>query len=560
VLREVKDVLKSDFYAIPRFQRPYSWSSENLDDFWRDVVLDNDRGYFIGPMVAFGQGGDVYGIVDGQQRITSITLALCVVRDIFQELQAVKYSNGLTKYIEREDDDSVSHYVLRSEAAGDFVHSQFQTPLPRAARSPSNDEERSLRKAFDDISAWLRQAVEGLDRTHPDGPEQSEAALKLVEIRDKILDLQVIWIVLDSVDDAYVIFETLNSRGKDLETVDLLKNLLLQAIKAENGDLDSARLRWTEMRETLSDAGAGANPNKFILHWWLSQREYAAERKLFRLMKRQFKKLEAQAWLDSLHDDAAIYAKIANPTGWKCKNFERPLRNSLLGLGIFGVRQPRPVILAMMRAYHQGVIKFARLRTAVRAIEAYHYISTAVVGVSSTGGVSMMYALHAREISAAAAAGKKKTVHDSIDALTAKLHKSLSSRETFISEFGRALRYSNEEPEARRLVQYTLMALHDSEVKGTALDHARCNIEHLHPQSEPTPWMASIGNLVWVDEVLNHQLGTLPFDQKKPVLEKRAQSYDFADILKADEWRKVEVDARAVRLAEVAYDKVWKVM
>lgn len=67
ILRDLKDLLKSDFYSIPRFQRPYSWSSENLEDFWRDVVVDNPEGYFIGPMVAYTEGGDVFKIVDGQR-------------------------------------------------------------------------------------------------------------------------------------------------------------------------------------------------------------------------------------------------------------------------------------------------------------------------------------------------------------------------------------------------------------------------------------------------------------------------------------------------------------
>lgn len=42
-----------DYFLIPRFQRPYSWDRDNLDDFWRDVVYDNKPGYFIGPMVAW---------------------------------------------------------------------------------------------------------------------------------------------------------------------------------------------------------------------------------------------------------------------------------------------------------------------------------------------------------------------------------------------------------------------------------------------------------------------------------------------------------------------------
>ncbi len=307
VLRDLKDVLNSDFYIIPRFQRPYSWSSENLDDFWRDVVIDNEQGYFIGPMVAYEESADLLAMVDGQQRITSVTLALCALRDQFQTLQATAYSTGLGKYIERLDDDSVRHFVLRSEAAGSYLQTQIQLPLPRTSSEAKSEEQRALKKAFEDISAWLAAEVDGLATEHPEGPEHCEAAVRLREIRDRILGLQVIWIKLDNEDDAYVIFETLNSRGKNLETVDLLKNLLLGTIRAENGDLDSARIRWNEMRESLAVRGGGANPNKFILHWWLSKKDYTAERKLFRLIRKQFNKSDASGMLDELRDDAVLW-------------------------------------------------------------------------------------------------------------------------------------------------------------------------------------------------------------------------------------------------------------
>lgn len=556
VLRDLKDVFKSDFYSIPRFQRPYSWSSENLEDFWRDVVLDNSEGYFIGPMVAYTEGGDTYSIVDGQQRITSITLALCVLRDLFLSMQANRLAAGLDKYIEREDDDDVKHYVLKSEAAEQYLMSQIQATPPRAHVAPKNDEQRALGKAHEEIRRWMLQRIEGLATHHEEEAEQSPAAVKLREIRDRILALQVIWIELDSEDDAYVIFETLNSRGKDLETVDLLKNLLLAAIRAENGDLDTARVEWSSMREVLSVEGNSANPNKFILHWWLSRREYTAERKLFRLIRAQAKKTDAPEMLSSLARDSRFYARIANPDGWAPAKFEKPVKSSLLALNLFNVRQPRPFLLALLRAYDDKLLKFSRVAAVLQSIEAYHYITTAIVGVSSTGGVSMMYALHAREISAATTPA---AIHKSIDALTQKLKERVSSRDTFMSEFGNALHYSSERPEAKRLVQYTLRALQDHTVKGIAFDHERCNIEHLDSQSNQESWMADIGNLLWIDEKLNTDLGNKSFSMKQEILRQKASVYDFADVLAAAKWDGEEVAARRTRLARLAYDKIWRI-
>ena len=46
--KDIKDILESGFYRIPRFQRPYSWDRENIEDFWNDVIINADADYFIG--------------------------------------------------------------------------------------------------------------------------------------------------------------------------------------------------------------------------------------------------------------------------------------------------------------------------------------------------------------------------------------------------------------------------------------------------------------------------------------------------------------------------------
>jgi uncharacterized protein DUF262 len=72
--RTVADVLK-EFMFVPRFQRPYSWEKEQVEQFWEDTVRENKSDYFIGSIVIFRQGNE-FGIVDGQQRITTLVLTL----------------------------------------------------------------------------------------------------------------------------------------------------------------------------------------------------------------------------------------------------------------------------------------------------------------------------------------------------------------------------------------------------------------------------------------------------------------------------------------------------
>ena len=74
--KEIRTILQSGYYRIPRFQRPYSWEKDHIQDFWNDIVIDSEDDYFIGSMVVYKQEKGYFGIVDGQQRLTTITIFL----------------------------------------------------------------------------------------------------------------------------------------------------------------------------------------------------------------------------------------------------------------------------------------------------------------------------------------------------------------------------------------------------------------------------------------------------------------------------------------------------
>ncbi len=552
-LRDVKAVLTEHYFVIPRFQRPYSWNAENIDEFWRDVIDENDLGYFIGPMVAYPEASRL-AMVDGQQRLTTIMLAISAVRDALHEIGAHRLVAGIEKYIERPDDDDISHYVLESTTAQAFLQHQFLKREPRPRSEASSDEERALRHAAQDLRARIGDELESLDVTHPDGADSSQAARRLKEIRDRLLALQLVWITIDNEDDAYSVFETLNSRGKDLEVIDLLKNQLLRVVRAENGDLDLARAGWMNMRETLE--AASANPNKFVLHWWLSAHDYTAERKLFKAIRSWLKDTEPQTALADLQADAALYKKIAAPDTVQWPREQIPIRNSLRALNIFGVRQPRPLLLSLLRAYANGKVSLKVVKSALGAVESYHFATTAVAGVSSTGGISQLYASHARKI---ACAKSNAAVSQQVRALVKKLQSSMTSRETFLNEFGLALYYSSAHADRKKLVQYTLSRLARAMKPNMPLDDERCNIEHLEPQSAGSAWAEHVGNLLWIDEGLNGKLGHLPFSQKLPILKEYASQYDLTHIEDVSTWDEDAARARAAYLAAWAYDKVWRV-
>src|SRR5690242_4146061 len=83
--RTVSQLLRGGFYRVPRFQRPYSWGIAEAEDFWQDTLVESTGSYFIGSFVMFPFGESRFDIVDGQQRLTTITLLLAGIRNALRK-------------------------------------------------------------------------------------------------------------------------------------------------------------------------------------------------------------------------------------------------------------------------------------------------------------------------------------------------------------------------------------------------------------------------------------------------------------------------------------------
>ena len=194
-----------------------------------------------------------------------------------------------------------------------------------------------------------------------------------------------------------------SSRGKDLEVVDLLKNLLFNKLRSNgNRQADETRDTWTEMRDAIESTGnPSLNVNRFILHWWLSQEPYVAERKLFRAIKgKVMTESEAKVRLQSLRDDVDYYRYALDPDNREWLIEESEIRNSLQALASFRILQPAPLLLSLMRARSgpDPRLSVKMMASTLQTIERYHFQYTIISQLNSSGGLSEMYAKAARDL------------------------------------------------------------------------------------------------------------------------------------------------------------------
>lgn len=547
----IEELLTRRYYVIPRFQRPYSWDDANLEEFWRDCIVDNDAGYFVGPMVGWRKQNSIFAsIVDGQQRLTTITLALTVLRDELKGAGEHQLALGLHALVERPDRDYEDRFVLQPQEDAPYLNEGILSFEPDDAIAPSSVNDKTLRTARN----WLRARVREMIKSAP----ASKTVDILKDTRDRLLALRVIWVELGNEDDAYIVFETLNSRGKDLAVADLLKNHLLNRIRVKNRRADTAKRSWDKMRANLDSTTPPVDADRYILHWWLSREGYVGQRQLFKEIRGAVRTApEARARLTSLTSDAELYRVIVQPGAAKWGPEELELRDALEALTIFGVSQPAPFLLAIMRARSEGVPRIGPLRSTLQAVERFHFQGNTIAGQSSSGGVSQMYARFARSLTASSTAqARTKVLKEAREALAARI----PDEEAFVAGFGERLIFTDQLTRNKRLVQYVLRNLH-----AASRDHRpdRPSIEHLLPQSEidsgtDPSVVGQIGNLLWVDEKLNGELKNKTFTQKKAVLAQHQALYDFTDVLQANQWGQAEIEARTRRLAELALSGPWK--
>jgi hypothetical protein len=557
--RRVDELLKSNIFLIPRFQRPYSWELDHVSEFWADILGNFKEQYFIGSMVAYKIGREKLAIVDGQQRLTTITILLCAIREGFAHIGKEDLAVGLQAYIEQKDRENNTVYVLETETS--FPYLQEEVLKKGAADAPYTigREEEAIEKAYSLFKDLINDHIEKFlaNREQQEKDNIEDSSRWLTDLRDTVFDLNLILVTLDNEDDAYLIFETLNTRGKDLALSDLLRNHFAKYLKPTAG-VDQSKLKWGKVLDTISSSPISLDPDTFIVHSWQSRYDFVTKAKTFQKVKATVDKKTAKAHLDRFMSDAEHWRSIFDTDFIWTKN-EREAARSLQALRIFKVVQPTPGILSLIRAYRDKKIKYRSLRDALSQIERFHFAFNAVTSSRSSGGISGMYSSFGRQVFNAKDSAEVSTV---ISQLITKLRDRVVQNIEFDAGFAQII-YTKTHSSQKTLAQYVLRKVALNEKQPFIGESDDLTIEHLLPQSkarsgEKDEYIGQIGNLILVDQETNNALSTNNFLEKKRILEERG--YKLPQLLRdAPEITPEVIRANTQRISELARDFVWKV-
>ncbi|HRN51876.1 MAG TPA: DUF262 domain-containing HNH endonuclease family protein [Gemmatimonadaceae bacterium] len=359
--------------AVPLFQRPYSWDKEQWIQLWEDLSANLGGDYLIGGVVLCGTDHDENQIIDGQQRLTTLTILAAVFRD----LAYVFAEEATTETVLSFQNDLIANKPLSASKStpylrlGEIDKEWFQQRIQlrpddmdfnapsTPVRSRIASSIRLQWKCYLFFRQQVEKAVEGKTR---------KQSLELFASYHELL-VKGLWFVVTRVPDddtAFTLFEVLNDRGLDLTVADLIKNVVLSE-GAKHKVFEKAKEHWSAVTDSLDYSVVSA----FLRSHWMSESgEKITEKALFGELKVKLRRASKQEFLGILSQwarEAQAYAEIAGHT--ELTSEDGSLARELRLLKAYGFRIVHSVLLAVWATTSERENK--KRATAVRHLRTF---------------------------------------------------------------------------------------------------------------------------------------------------------------------------------------------
>ncbi|NEO75706.1 DUF262 domain-containing HNH endonuclease family protein [Moorena sp. SIO4G3] len=555
-------------YIVPRFQREYSWSTEQVTELWEDIIsniqiTDNHEfhheEHFIGALVLVGDDkSKQLNIVDGQQRLTTLTIFLSALCERFIEIEKDDLAQGIYEpFIAGKNSKNQYYFKLEHEIPKFFFKASIQNikKIKNEKNQPKTEEEKTLWKNYKQL--YYNLSKENLAKTKffkaLNIYNTSNYERLLEEIREQVLYyLKVIFITVKEEEQAYTIFETLNARGMNLSFVDLIKNKLFKNLNQQHPE-HTAKIKWEELKSLISSREGVGSLETFVRHWWISRYSYISAEKVYKAFRKRWNnnEIDSSQFIYDLISDAEKYIKIASPNwdDWKQQEY-KDIYRSLNALKVFDVSQQRPFILSLFRAREREILKLRDLNNILGFIEAFHFLFTAVCSLRPSG-IDKNYSNAARAIFRA---NNNKNVTDSIMELKEQLKKRIPDQELFNEKFKKIkILKSNKN---KKLIQYIFLLIEVSKSETNELRPDEISLEHILSQSSRNnDCIGKIGNLLPLAKELNQKASNKSFQEKIEIYQE--SEFHLTREFVANnyqKWGAKQINERTNALADYCYD------
>ena len=499
-------------YRVPAFQSDYSWEEEQWEDLWNDIAelrLKGSERHYMGALVVEAKTDREFTIIDGQQRIATLTiLALAVIAHLRQMARVgidpaanTERAQGLrNKFIGEKDAASLvesSKLYLNETDNAFFQDYLVQLREPRNPRGLSKSN-RLLWNCFQYFGAQIEQV-----------PEFATDGAALARLLSESVARQLLFILI-TVDDelnAYMVFETLNARGLELSSTDLLKNYLFSRVQVP-ADLEALQRRW---RSLITVVRQERFP-EFLRYHLLCEHPKIRSQRLFKLVREQVHTPpQVFELVDALDAKGELFAALSDPNHsyW----VEYPAcRPYIRELNLFRIRQMTPLLFAAWSRFSKD--DFAAVLKLVSVVS-FRY---SVVGGLNTNALEPLYHQAAKAVLDGSAT-TPRAVFQTLKSIYVEDRK-------FEQDFA-VLEVDTSGPH-KRLAKYILCRTEeDAAGRPCDPDTDPATIEHILPENPADAWSASfakdrwvasvyrVGNLTPLESGLNRTVGNSEFERKR---------------------------------------------
>lgn len=302
------------FYVIPNYQRPYSWTGEQIDELWNDLhnaFESKEEQYFLGTIVTAknttSEDYERLEIVDGQQRITTLVILFCVIRDMYPHLNSDSNSvdaEEIKRAIHKGKRERLSLVPQPSHSA------DFSDAILEAGQSVTHKNNSvSARKLRDDDPKYkfINTAKYFQEKLEEIGEDETGKLISY--IFKKVL---IVRIDCESVSSAIKLFQTINARGLDLTNSDLVKSYLMGKIVNNDSDIDKKEneerflAEWIKCEEIAGNTGVKLD-NLMVMYEYFVLGENPKKSLYQELEKKVFKDTDANKDLSKFRKFIEIY-------------------------------------------------------------------------------------------------------------------------------------------------------------------------------------------------------------------------------------------------------------
>ncbi|GHR47676.1 hypothetical protein VN0484_07990 [Helicobacter pylori] len=351
LLNFIKDNQKNQL-VIPIYQRLYSWEKEQCKQLWDDIIKiggdDKMNGHFIGSILyvldGIAHSNNALLIIDGQQRLTTITLLLIALKDHLND--EVKRKEIEDHYLINSDKDSDKKFrLILSESDKDTLLSL----IDKDRRKPSEPSLKIVEN-FKLFEEWVSKNTD-----------------KLETIFRGLEKLTIVYIALTKgKDDPQLIFESMNSKGIELTQTDLIRNYIVMETEIEKQE-GFYNKYWRAMEEDFKQNEKLFN--QFVRHYLtIKTREIPNINKVYVAFKdyQQKEGIEIEALLQDLQKYCRYFYRIVFK-----KEDDKDLNKALSFLVDLEMDVIYPLLLELYSDYSNGVLSKDDFRHSIALIESY---------------------------------------------------------------------------------------------------------------------------------------------------------------------------------------------